>query len=287
MESIFFETNGIHLHAIQAGPEGGKLLILLHGFPEFWRGWIKQIDPLSSAGYYVLAPDQRGYNLSDKPAQLEAYVLDELGKDITGLIKAAGRQKAVLVGHDWGGIVGWWLGIHSPEMLEKLVILNAPHPIAMRHALMLNPEQILKSSYAIFFQLPWIPEAISRNNDWRLVANAMRESSRPGTFSEEDMEHYREAWWRKDAFKSMLNWYRANARPLPMLPEEARVSVPTMLIWGEKDVALGKSLVDTSAQLCDQVRVEVFEEATHWVQHEEAERVNQLILDFLHEGEAS
>jgi epoxide hydrolase 4 len=132
MESTFFETNGIRLHAMQAGPEGGRLLILLHGFPEFWRGWIHQIEPLASAGYYVLAPDQRGYNLSDKPEDMEAYVLEELGKDIVGLIRAAGRQKAVIIGHDWGGIVAWWLGIHSPEMLEKLVIINAPHPGVMR-----------------------------------------------------------------------------------------------------------------------------------------------------------
>ena len=287
MDSTFIETNGIRLHTMQAGPEGGRLIILLHGFPEFWRGWIRQIDPLASAGFYVLAPDQRGYNLSDKPAQLEAYLLDELGKDIIGLIKASGRQKAVIVGHDWGGIVAWWLGIHEPEILEKLVIINAPHPNVMRRSLIFNPEQVLKSSYALFFQLPWIPEAISRNEDWKLVVNGMLESSRPGTFSEEDMGYYRAAWWRKDAFTSMLNWYRANARFQPVLPEEARVSVPTLLIWGEQDMALGNYLVEPSAQLCDQVRVEVFEQSTHWVQHEEAERVNQLILEFAGEAESS
>jgi epoxide hydrolase 4 len=287
MESTFIETNGIRLHAMQAGPEGGRLVILLHGFPEFWRGWIRQIEPLASAGYYVLAPDQRGYNLSDKPFRVEAYVLDELGEDISGLIKAAGRQKAIIVGHDWGGVVAWWLGIHFPEMLEKLVILNAPHPSAMQKSLMFNPEQVLRSSYALFFQLPWIPEAIARNEDWKLVVNAMRESSRPGTFSDEDMEYYRAAWWRKDAFTSMLNWYRANARFHPVLPGEARVSVPTLLIWGEQDLALGKYLIEPSVQMCEQARVEVFEQATHWVQHEEAERVNQLILEFIGEDETS
>jgi epoxide hydrolase 4 len=285
MESTYIETNGIRLHAMQAGPEGGRMAILLHGFPEFWRGWVRQIEPLASAGYYVLAPDQRGYNLSDKPDHLEAYILDELGKDAVGLIKAAGRQKAFIVGHDWGGVVAWWLGIHFPEMVEKLVVLNAPHPRALRRSLLYNPEQILKSSYALFFQLPWVPEAISRNDDWKLVVNALRESSRPGTFSDEDFEYYREAWWKKDAFSSMLNWYRANARFQPELPEDARVPVPTLLIWGEQDMALGKYLIEPSAQMCDQVRVETFEQATHWVHHEEAEQVNQLILDFISEDE--
>lgn len=287
MESTFIETNGIRLHVMQAGPDGGPLIILLHGFPEYWRGWVRQIEPLASAGYYVLAPDQRGYNLSDKPAQLEAYVLEELGNDVMGLIKSSGRQKAVIVGHDWGGIVAWWLGIYSPEWIDKLVILNAPHPSAMRKSLMFNPEQVLRSSYALLFQLPWIPEAILRNDDWKLVVNAMHESSQPGTFSDDDMGEYRAAWWRKDAFTSMLNWYRASARLRPVLPEEARVSVPTLIIWGEQDQALGKYLVEPSAQLCDHVRVEMFEEATHWVHHEEAERVNQLILDFLTEAETS
>lgn len=284
MESTYIETNGISLHAMQAGPEGGPLVVLLHGFPEFWRGWIKQIEPLASAGYYVLAPDQRGYNLSDKPGNLEAYVLDELGKDISGLIRAAGRQKATVIGHDWGGIVAWWLGMQSEEMLDKLVIINAPHPKVMRRTLMYNPGQAIRSSYALFFQLPWIPEAISRNNDWSLVVKALSESSRPGTFSDEDLEYYRESWWRKDAFTSMLNWYRANARFQPSITEDSRVHVPTLLIWGKNDLALGEYLVEPSIELCDQGRVEVFEEATHWVQHEEAERVNQLILDFLKEG---
>jgi epoxide hydrolase 4 len=287
MESTFFETNGIRLHAMQAGPEGGRLVILLHGFPEFWRGWIHQIEPLASAGYYVLAPDQRGYNLSDKPEDMEAYVLEELGKDIIGLIRAAGRQKAVIIGHDWGGIVAWWLGIHSPDLLEKLVIINAPHPGVMRRTLIYNPGQAIRSSYALFFQLPWIPEAISRNEDWKLVEKALHESSQPGTFSDTDLEYYRESWWRKGAFTAMLNWYRANARIQPDLPEDSRVRVPTLLIWGKKDLALGEYLVEPSLEMCDHGRVEQFEEATHWVQHEEAERVNQLILDFVGEEKDS
>jgi epoxide hydrolase 4 len=284
MKSTYFETNGIRLHAVQAGPEGGRLIILLHGFPEFWRGWIHQIEPLAAAGYYVLAPDQRGYNLSDKPLDPAAYSLDELSKDIAGLIRAAGRQKAVVVGHDWGGVVAWWLGIHYPEMLERLVILNAPHPGALRQILISNPDQIRRSSYAFFFQLPWIPEAISRNNDWELMEKALRETSRPGTFSVQDFEHYRQAWWRKGAFTAMLNWYRANARYLAQAPIDKRVSVPTLLLWGTQDFALGQQLAGPSIEMCNQGRLVLFEDATHWIQHEEAERVSQLILEFLDSG---
>jgi epoxide hydrolase 4 len=150
-----------------------------------------------------------------------------------------------------------------------------------------NPGQAIRSSYALFFQLPWIPEAISRNDDWKLVEKALHESSQPGTFSDTDLEYYRESWWRKGAFTAMLNWYRANARIQPDLPEDSRVRVPTLLIWGKKDLALGEYLVEPSIEMCDHGRVEQFEEATHWVQHEEAERVNQLILDFVGEEKDS
>lgn len=280
MESTFFETNGIRLHAIQAGPAGGRLIILLHGFPEFWRGWIQQIEPLAAAGYYVLTPDQRGYNLSAKPADPAAYNLNELSKDILGLIKATGRQKAIVVGHDWGGVVAWWLGIHHPDMLDRLVILNAPHPGVMRNMLTSSLDQIRRSSYAFFFQLPWLPEAMSRNNDWEMVVNALRETSRPGTFSDQVFEHYRQAWWKKGAFTAMLNWYRANARFLAGDPEDMRVSIPTLLLWGTQDFALSEQLAIKSFEMCDQGWLERFEDATHWIQHEEAELVTQLILDF-------
>jgi pimeloyl-ACP methyl ester carboxylesterase len=285
MESMYFDTNGIRLHAMQAGPEGGRLLILLHGFPEFWRSWIRQIEPLAEEGYYVLAPDQRGYNLSDKPLDPAAYNLDELSKDITGLIQAAGRQKAVVVGHDWGGVVAWWLGIHHPEMLDRLVILNAPHPAVMRQMLASNPDQIRRSSYAFFFQLPWIPEAVSRNNDWEMVEKALRETSMPGTFSPQDFEYYRQAWWKKGAFTAMLNWYRANLRYLAETPKDARISIPTLLIWGTQDFALSQHMAEPSIETCDQGRLVLVEDATHWVQHEKAEQVNQLIIEFAGEGE--
>jgi pimeloyl-ACP methyl ester carboxylesterase len=127
-------TNGVTLHAVHSGPEGGPLAILLHGFPEFWYGWRHQIGPLAGAGHRVLAPDQRGYNTSDKPVRVADYALDLLAADVIGLIDAAGagRARAALIGHDWGGIVAWWAALRYPERIERLAVLNAPHPVAFR-----------------------------------------------------------------------------------------------------------------------------------------------------------
>src|SRR3954447_14356517 len=148
-------TNRISLNVAEAGPETGPLVILLHGFPEFWYGWRHQIGPLADAGFRVLAPDQRGYDASEKPAPVSAYALDTLANDVAGLIEAKGRPRAAVVGHDWGGIVAWWVAVRRPELLERLAVLNAPHPIAFRRYLRSSPRQLLKSWYAFYFQLPW------------------------------------------------------------------------------------------------------------------------------------
>jgi epoxide hydrolase 4 len=280
-ENVFMLTNGLRLHTVQAGPQEGPLVILLHGFPEFWYGWRAQIGPLAAAGFRVLVPDQRGYNLSDKPGYLTAYRVDVLARDVIGLIQAAGREKATLVGHDWGGVVAWWLAIHHPQYLERLVILNAPHPSVMAHTLLTSPNQVFRSLYALFFQIPRLPEALLRNNDWELQVRALRNTSRPGTFTPADVEQYRRAWWRKGAITSMLNWYRANFRYKPDLPAHPYVQTPTLILWGARDFALSEQLVKPSADYCLQKRLVVFEGATHWVQHEEAQRVNQLMLGFM------
>ena len=280
-DSSFVNTNGIRLHTIQAGPADGKPVILLHGFPEFWRGWQKQIYPLANDGYRVIVPDQRGYNLSDKPKGIGAYRLNELIRDVVGLIRASGHEKAAVVGHDWGGVVAWWLAIHYPHRLSRMGVLNAPHPSIMAKNLLTNPSQILRSTYALFFQIPGLPEAIARYNDWQIVVEGLEKSSRPGTFTDEDFEYYRQAWWRKNAFTSMLNWYRAGARRTAHMPRDPRVRVPTLVLWGAEDVALGRELVQPSVDLCDNGRLTMFEDATHWVQHEEVEAVTNTLLDFL------
>ncbi len=273
------DTNGVRLHVVQAGPETGPLVLLLHGFPEFWYGWKAQIDVLAEAGYRVWAPDQRGYNLSDKPDGIDAYQLDTLVADVVGLIDAAGRQKAIIVGHDWGGIVAWWLAVSHPERVERLVILNVPHPAVTRTFIRQYPEQLLRSWYIAFFQLPVLPEWIMGINRSAMLARTLRTSSRPDTFSPNELEQYRTAWSQPGAVRSMINWYRALIRrPLARRPS-VRVTMPTLIIWGIHDQFLKRELAQASLRLCDDGRVEYLD-TTHWVQHEAPQRVNELIKVF-------
>ena len=182
MEHQYIETNGIRLHVVQDGPKDGPLVILLHGFPEFWYGWRQQIPFLVSAGYQVWAPDQRGYNLSDKPDGIAAYSIKVLAADVVGLIDASGRKQVFLIGHDWGAAVAWTVANKYPERLLKMVILNVPHPAVMIKFLRRSFAQLRKSWYMFFFQLPWLPENLSRFRNWNATTQVLIKSSRPGTF---------------------------------------------------------------------------------------------------------
>ncbi len=281
MGSTFIETNGFRLHLLQEGPEDGALVILLHGFPEFSYGWRKQIPALVEAGYRVWVPDQRGYNLSDKPDGLAAYDLDELAADIVGLIDAAGREKALIVGHDWGAAVVWWLANKYPTRASRMVVMNVPHPLVMMKHVHSSFAQVLKSWYIGFFQIPFIPEFLLGLGNWNGAANMLKRSSRAGTFAESDLERYREAWSQPKAFTSMLNWYRALVRRQPKPPTNLRIQVPTLLIWGVNDIALGQEMAQPSIDLCDEGELVFIEGASHWVQHEKAEQVNALMISFL------
>jgi pimeloyl-ACP methyl ester carboxylesterase len=274
-------TNGIRLHVVESGPKDGPPVILLHGFPEFWYGWRHQIGPLADAGLRVLAPDQRGYGASEKPESVAAYALDTLADDVAGLIGSTGSPRAAVVGHDWGGIVAWWVAVKHPERVESLAVLNAPHPIAFRRYLRTSPRQLLKSWYTFYFQLPWLPEAMFRRGNWRRLTEALRRTSRPGTFTEADLERYRGAWSEPGAITAMINWYRAAKRYRPVPPPDSRIHVPAMLIWGTRDRFLDRGLAKESLGQCDHGRLEFIEDATPWVQHEEPERVNRSLLDFL------
>ena len=274
------ETNGVRLHVVEAGLEGGPLLILLHGFPEFWYGWRNQIEPLAAAGFHVLVPDQRGYNTSDKPRRIPDYDLDVLARDILGLIDQTGGGKAFVAGHDWGGAVAWWLGCNHPERLERLAILNCPHPVVMRDTLLKSSRQRKKSFYMFLFQVPWFPERTFSKDNFAAGVKALQRTSRPGTFTEADFERYREAWSQPGEVRSMIHWYRAAVRSQRKWPREPRVrGVPTMLIWGARDRNLLREMAQPSIDLCDDGRLEFIEEASHWVQHEEPERVNRLLLE--------
>lgn len=279
-EHHYVATNGVLLHVVQCGPPNGSLVILLHGFPEFWYGWRQQLPALAAAGFRVWAPDQRGYNLSDKPGRVRDYVIDELAADIIGLIAAAGHESAAIVGHDWGAAVAWHLGAHYPERIRQLAILNVPHPQALRQALPRRPRQLLKSWYVFFFQLPWLPEALVRLRGWWLARQALRRTSRPGTFSAADLALYQTAWAQPRAMRSMMNWYRAAVRFASRLGATGRVTVPVHIIWGEHDAFLEPGLGRESLAFCDDAQL-TYLPNTHWVQHEAAAAVNDLLLAFL------
>jgi epoxide hydrolase 4 len=274
-------TNGIHLHVLDAGPSDAPPVILLHGFPEFSYGWRKQIDPLAAAGFRVIVPDQRGYNRSDKPQQVSAYTIDTLAADVLGLADACGARTVRVVGHDWGAAVGWWLALHHPERIERLAILNVPHPVAFARTLRRNPRQILRSWYIVALQVPWLPERVLQANGMRAMTRALQTSSRPHTFGSEDLERYRDAWSQPGALTGMVNWYRAALRHGLRLRAPARVRVPTLILWGDRDAFLEPGNADRSLALCDDGRLVRFPQATHWLQHEEAAEVNRQLIEFL------
>lgn len=281
LEHAQIETNGIRLHVVQAGSADGELVILLHGFPEFWYGWRRQISALAEAGYRVWAPDQRGYNLSDKPGGVGAYKIDALSADVVGLIEAAGRERAAVIGHDWGAAAAWWTAGRFPERVSRLGILNVPHGSVMAKHLRSSLSQLRKSWYMLFFQIPWLPELILRRDEWGTMIRALKGTSRPGTFSAADLALYREAWSQPGAMTAMLNWYRAVSRRVPSMGHTAKITVPTLMIWGAQDRFLDQEMAQASIERCEDGRLVMIEEASHWVQHEEAERVNGLLLDFL------
>ena len=277
--------NGITLHAALAGPEEGPLVVLLHGFPEFWYGWRHQIGALAEAGLRVVAPDQRGYNLSDKPAGIAAYRLDTLADDIADLATRLGRDRFAVVGHDWGGVVAWRVAARFPERVTRAAILNAPHPATLRRYVRRHPTQALKSWYVAFFQLPAVPELALRMGGFWVLRRVLRRTSRPDTFSADDLRHCREAWSRPGALTGSLAWYRALRLSAP--PETARVGPPVRIIWGDRDAFLDRGLAEAGAALCETAEIVHLPDATHWVQHEESSEVNRLLLEFFRETPAS
>lgn len=281
LEHTYINTNGIHLHVVQAGPKSGIPVMLLHGFPEFWYGWRKQIPALVNAGCRVIVPDQRGYNLSDKPKDKKDYSVSTLVDDVLGLIKVLDYEKVNLVGHDWGGGVAWILAMSHPEKLHKLAILNSPHPAVYRRFLQRDPDQIRRSWYWLFFQLPRLAEKILSANNFREMVRGLLNSSKKNTFTNEDIDKYKEAWSQPGALTSMLNWYRAAFQSSPKMPADMRVKVRTLMMWGMKDVALSHRLARPSIDYCDDRNLILFPESTHWAHLDAADEVNHYLIDFL------
>ncbi len=277
-----FYCGDILLFGAVAGPEDGPPVILLHGFPDFWLGWAPLIRPLVEAGYRVVIPDQRGYNFSEKPADVEEYTLEHLGADIIGLLDANRFDKAHLVGHDWGGANAWWLAEHHPERFRSVTILNCPHYGVMAKALKFKHlRQMMRSWYIALFQVPRVPEKIASADNYRMLVAALRKLSDTQAFSDREIEVYRKAWAQEGAVRSMLNWYRA-ARGFFLDGADDFVSpeidVPINVIWGKNDAALDASLVEPSIERCSNAEIHWFDEAGHWVHRDCPEPVSELLL---------
>jgi pimeloyl-ACP methyl ester carboxylesterase len=274
-------VNGVNLHVVQAGPPEGPLVILLHGFPEFWYGWHKQIPALAQAGYCVWAPDQRGYNLSEKPQGIDAYQIDSLAADVIGLIDAAGREQAYLVGHDWGAAVTWRVANRYPQRVAKAAVLNVPHPLVMGKYIRGSLRQALRSTYIAYFQIPELPERMLSADDWQPMVQALRRTGPPGLFSDLDLQRYCNAWSQPGAITGMLNWYRAFVQRPPSWKPSPRIRVPLTMIWGTADTALVPELAPLSMELCDNGTLHLLEGVSHWVQHQAPDEVNRLLLQHL------
>ncbi|MFC7095813.1 alpha/beta fold hydrolase [Halobaculum marinum] len=276
----FREVNGVGLHVVAAGDPADPLVVLLHGFPEFWYGWHRQIAPLVAAGYRVLVPDQRGYNRSGKPAGVRPYRLTELSRDVVELIRSDGYESAHIVGHDWGAFVAWDLALRHPERVDRLGVVNVPHPTVFRRTLLRNREQLRRSWYAFAFQLPFVPEWAAARDDFSLWVRLLAGSVPDGTFTEADFDRYRRAWSHPRTARSMINWYRAVPR-YPRLPPRERVTAPTLIVWGEQDEALVPEMAPESRSYCDDGRLERFPNAGHFVTHERPDAVADLLVDHL------
>lgn len=283
LREAYADLGEVRLHYVEAGQ--GPLVVLLHGFPEFWFGWRFQIPALAAAGFRVVAPDMRGYNLSSRPAGVGAYDSDLLARDVLELIQERGADRAFVAGHDWGGAVAWITAMNHPQAVERLAILNCPHPRRFLGAVF-RPPQLLRSWYMFFFQLPWLPERFVRAQDWRFFRFALG-AGRPGAPTREDIARYVEAWSRPGADTATINYYRAIFRQTPKGAERRirPVAAPTLVIWGQRDPALGAELAEPHRRDVPNLeRVVRFPGATHWVQHDEPQRVSDLLVEFFGAG---
>lgn len=276
-------VNGVRLHCVLEGK--GPLVLLLHGFPESAYAWRKQIPALADR-FRVVAPDLRGYAESEKRPRVSDYRMPELVNDVDGLIHALGEKRAHIVGHDWGGAIAWAAAQTHPEIVDRLAVLNCPHPAPFQRALRSRSRQLLRSWYVLFFQLPRLPEAILGWDGGAGLERMLRGSAIRGrAFSDDDILEYRRAFSMPGAATATLNYYRAVFRDGltgRTLDASTLIQAPTLLIWAENDVALGKELTDDMEGLFTSAfRIEYVPNTSHWVMEERPEVVNRLLLDFL------
>jgi len=280
-------VNGIRLHYAESGG-GNNLVILLHGFPEFWYSWQKQLIALNE-NFHLVAPDMRGYNLSDKPSRVEDYRIDKLVADVIGLVDHFGAKQAAIVGHDWGAGVAWAIAQRHPERVSKLAVLQVPLQAAWRANLSLK--QLVRSWYMFFFQIPRLPEWLIARQNFRTIERTFQEKvGRKNSFTQQDVERYKEAARQPGALTGAINYYRANVFDRLFARKKARnselrngrIQIPTLFIYGEKDSAIIPATVRGLEKYIDADYREVrISDSGHWVQNEAPEEVNAALLEFL------
>lgn len=285
----YADVNGVRLHYVTAGK--GKLIMFVHGFPEFWYEWKNQLGEFGQ-DHQAVAPDMRGYNLSSKPADVDQYQVRYMVEDLRALAEKLGHKKFTLVAHDWGGAIAWAFAIAHPDYLEKLVIINAPHPGVFQRELRDNPAQQKASSYMLMFRSEQAEQTLSANNYAVLVQIVLGEGLKNGVFTEEDKKAYIEAWSQPGALTGGLNYYRAarggpptggdsNAANFAAGMPSLNVKVPTLVIWGEKDTALLTGNLEGLDKYVANLTIKRIPDGTHWVVHEKPALVNGYIREFI------
>ena len=274
----FITTNNIKLHYVTQG--SGPLMLMLHGFPEFWYSWRHQIPEFAS-DYQVVAVDLRGYNDSEKPQHKSAYVMTEFVQDVKGVIQGLGYESCVLVSHDWGGAIAWNFAYAYPEMVDQLIVMNLPHPAKFAEGLRTR-QQLLKSWYIFLFQLPFLPEFLIKLGDYRAIDRALRGMAvDKSTFTPSDIQAYKDAAAKPGALTATINYYRNIARGFVDRPHWDVLEVPTLMIWGENDRALGKELTYDTADYVRDFQIQYIPNCSHWVHQEQPQLVNRYMKDFL------
>ncbi|HEX8422925.1 MAG TPA: alpha/beta hydrolase [Pyrinomonadaceae bacterium] len=281
----------VRLHYAECGRRGERLVLLLHGFPECWYSWRHQLTALGSR-FHVVAPDLRGYNLSDKPARVDDYRMEKLTGDVLGLMDHFGVREAGVVGHDWGAAIAWDIAARHPERVWKVAALQVP-PLAVWLANM-TLKQALSSWYMFFFQIPYLPEWRLGWDDFGGLDGMLRKTSRPGTFTDTDLAIYKNALRQKDArtnttaITAAINYYRANVFSNlsrsgdQAKARDARIRVPTLFIYGERDFAIRRETVrDVGKHIDAPYRELRLANSNHWVQQESPAEVSAALLDFL------
>ena len=279
----FIEANGLQFEVLTCGL-GDRLALCLHGFPEPAESWRKQMTALAAKGYRVWAPNQRGYGRSSRPRGVAAYSLEHLIADVAGLIDASGAKETALLGHDWGGIVAWCFATRKVRPLTHLVILNAPHPVCFLRSLW-HPEQLARSWYVLFFQIPWLPEWLgSRGHAWLIGRMVRGTSRRPEAFPELLLAAIRDDAAQPGALRAMIHWYRALVRGGGLRRQLRQgfpvIETPTLLVWGEDDVALSLHTLEGTEQFVRNLTVQRLPGVSHWVQQDAPERCRSILDEF-------